>query len=67
MILLFVVVAKDELVICISNSVNQYPNFALLGEPGEMREIEIELQLIADVALIGTPSVGKSSLINSSG
>lgn len=47
------------------NAVNQYPQFALLGEPGEMREIEIELQLLADVALIWTPSVGKSSLINS--
>jgi GTPase len=46
------------------NSVNQYPQFALLGEPGELRPIEIELQLLADVALIGTPSVGKSSLIN---
>ncbi len=47
------------------NAINQYPNFALLGEPGEQRNIEIELQLLADVALIGTPSVGKSSLINS--
>jgi GTPase len=46
------------------NAVNQYPNFALLWEPGEIKEIEIELQLLADVALIGTPSVGKSSLIN---
>lgn len=46
------------------NAVNQYPQFALLGEPGEIRDIEIELQLLADVALIGTPSVGKSSLIN---
>lgn len=68
--------ADDSFVICrggqwwvgnmhFKNSVNQYPHFALLWEPGEMREIEIELQLIADVALIGTPSVGKSSLINS--
>jgi GTP-binding protein len=39
------------------NSINQYPQFALLGEPGEVRDIEIELQLLADVALIGTPSV----------
>lgn len=66
---------NDEFVICrwgrwwvwnmhFKNSVNQYPQFALLGEPGEIREIEIELQLLADVALIGTPSVWKSSLIN---
>jgi len=46
------------------NAIQQYPQFALLWEPGESKEIEIELQLLADVALIGTPSVGKSSLIN---
>ncbi len=46
------------------NATNQYPQFALLGEPGETKDIEIELQLLADIALIGTPSVGKSSLIN---
>lgn len=46
------------------NASNQYPQFALLGEPGEAKEVELELQLLGDVALIGTPSVGKSSLIN---
>lgn len=46
------------------NASNQYPQFALLGEPGETRQVELELQLLGDVALIGTPSVGKSSLIN---
>ncbi len=46
------------------NASNQYPQFALLGEPGEAREVELELQLLGDVALIGTPSVGKSSIIN---
>ncbi|MFZ2150717.1 MAG: GTPase ObgE [Candidatus Absconditicoccaceae bacterium] len=46
------------------NAVNQYPTFCLLGEPGQKRDITLELQLLADVALIGTPSVGKSSLIN---
>lgn len=46
------------------NAVLQYPNFALLGEPGMMREIQLELQMLGDVGLIGTPSVGKSSLIN---
>lgn len=35
-----------------------------MGEPGQQKEIVLELQLLADVALIGTPSVGKSSLIN---
>lgn len=46
------------------DSVNQYPNFALYGEPGQKREVILELQLLADVALIGTPSVGKTSIIN---
>lgn len=46
------------------DAVNQFPNFYLMGEPGQQKEITLELQLLADVALIGTPSVGKSSLIN---
>ena len=46
------------------DSVNQYPNFYLLGEPGQKKEITLELQLLADVGLIGSPSVWKSSLIN---
>lgn len=47
------------------DAVNQYPNFSLLGEPGHKKDIVLELQLLADVALIGAPSVGKSSIINS--
>jgi len=47
------------------DAVHQYPTFCLLGEPGHKKEIVLELQLLADVALIGTPSVGKTSLINS--
>ncbi|MDD3262642.1 MAG: GTPase ObgE [Candidatus Absconditabacteria bacterium] len=46
------------------DSVHQYPDFFLMGEPGQEKEIILELQLLADVALIGSPSVGKSSLIN---
>src|SRR5690554_381410 len=39
------------------------PGFALLGEPGEEIELALELKTIADVALVGYPSAGKSSLI----
>ncbi|GGL40352.1 GTPase Obg [Phycicoccus endophyticus] len=40
------------------------PGFALLGEPGESREVVLELKSLADVALIGFPSAGKSSLVS---
>jgi GTP-binding protein len=39
------------------------PGFALLGEPGDSLEIVLELKSVADVALVGFPSAGKSSLI----
>jgi len=39
------------------------PGFALLGEPGVTRDIVLELKSVADVALVGFPSAGKSSLI----
>lgn len=41
------------------------PGFALLGEPGEETKVTLELKSIADVALVGYPSAGKSSLIAS--
>ncbi|WP_462417771.1 GTPase ObgE [Kytococcus sp. Marseille-QA3725] len=40
------------------------PGFALLGEPGEQTEVVLELKTLADVALIGFPSAGKSSLVS---
>ncbi|MER7044546.1 MULTISPECIES: GTPase ObgE [Streptomyces] len=40
------------------------PGFALLGEPGESRDVVMELKTVADVALVGYPSAGKSSLIS---
>jgi GTPase len=39
------------------------PGFALRGEPGQERDITLELKSVADVALVGFPSAGKSSLI----
>jgi len=39
------------------------PAFAELGEPSEERWIDLEMKLLADAALVGMPSVGKSSLI----
>lgn len=39
------------------------PGFALLGEPGESRDVVLEIKSVADVALVGYPSAGKSSLI----
>jgi GTP-binding protein len=39
------------------------PGFALLGEPGDGGDIVLELKSLADVALVGYPSAGKSSLV----
>ena len=46
-----------------ANSVNRAPTFAEHGEPGEERTLRMELKLLADVGLVGYPSVGKSSII----
>ncbi|MFF5715672.1 GTPase ObgE [Streptomyces buecherae] len=40
------------------------PGFALLGEPGHAGDVVLELKTVADVALVGYPSAGKSSLIS---
>ena len=40
------------------------PGFALLGEPGDVVDVVLELKSLADVALVGFPSAGKSSLVS---
>ncbi len=46
-----------------ASSTNKAPKFAQPGEEGEERWLRLELKLMADVGLLGFPSVGKSSLI----
>lgn len=47
----------------LASSKRRAPGFALLGEPGEARSVVLELKSVADIALVGYPSAGKSSLI----
>lgn len=50
--------------IALATRANPAPNYAENGEPGEERSVKVELKLLADVGLVGLPSVGKSTIIS---
>ena len=49
---------------CFKSSTNRVPRIAENGEPGEKKRLILELKLLADVGLVGFPSVGKSTLLS---
>lgn len=43
---------------------NPCPSYCEYGEPGEERRVKVELRMLADVGLVGLPSVGKSTILS---
>lgn len=48
----------------LASTARKAPGFALLGEPGEVGDLVLELKSVADIGLVGFPSAGKSSLVS---
>lgn len=46
------------------SSVNRSPRRTIPGQPGEKRQLRLELKILADVGLVGMPNAGKSTLIH---
>ena len=46
-----------------ATAVNRFPLLAEEGDPGQRRDVRLELKLLADVGIIGAPNAGKSSLL----
>lgn len=47
-----------------ATATNPAPNFSEHGEPGEEKNLKVELRLLADVGFVGMPSVGKSTILS---
>ena len=50
--------------VSLASKSNPCPSYAERGEPGEVRKIKVELRMMAEVGLVGMPSVGKSTILS---
>ena len=50
--------------VTLATKTNPCPSYCEKGEPGEVRKIKVELRMLADVGLVGMPSVGKSTILS---
>lgn len=50
--------------VTLATRINPCPSYCEYGEPGENRKVKVELRMLADVGLVGLPSVGKSTILS---